>query len=127
MAGVLAIAACGNDAPQNPELLRGGEFTTEMNGVTVTLKFDPNDTNVYGRVVNSYRGTYNATGNKITFSPFASTMMMGPADAMNVERDYFDFMTKTKSYRLKDNSLTIKGTDGREIVFQKLDIEPTEK
>ena len=122
-AGVLALGACDSTKPQNPEMLKGGEFATEMNGVNITLNFDPQNTRVYGKIVNSYNGGYEADGNKIKFTPFASTMMMGPENAMKVEQSYFVFMNTADTYELKDKTLRIKNTDGQEIVFRKMNTD----
>lgn len=122
LAGVLALAACGDNTP-NPEMLKGANFVATGNGTDITLSFDANEMRVNGQVVNLYNGTYTAEGNQIKFSPFASTMMMGPMDAMQTEQDYFQFMTTVETYDLTDGRLTLKNADGKEIVFQQ--VEPT--
>ena len=123
MAGVLALAACGDNTP-NPEMLKGANFIAAGAGADITLSFDANEMRVNGQVVNLYNGTYEANGNQIKFSPFASTMMMGPMDAMQTEQDYFQFMTTVETYDLTDGRLTLKNAEGKEIVFQQ--VEPTE-
>ena len=123
IAGVLALAACGDNTP-NPEMLKGMNFISAGAGADITLSFDANEMRVNGQVVNLYNGSYEANGNQIKFSPFASTMMMGPMDAMQTEQDYFQFMTTVETYELADGRLTLKNADGKEIVFQQ--IEPTQ-
>ena len=76
LAGVLALAACGDNTP-NPELLKGANFIASGAGTDITLSFDANEMRVNGQVVNLYNGSYEVNGNQIKFSPFASTMMMG--------------------------------------------------
>lgn len=120
---VLALTACGKGPEQNPEMLKGGQFITEMNGVNITLNFDPTDMRVYGKIVNNYNGAYQASGDKIEFGPFASTMMMGPEAAMKVEQNYFVFMDSAQTYELKDNTLSIKNANGQKITFKKLDTQ----
>ena len=124
LAGVLALTACGDGTP-NPELLKGANFVAAGNDVDITLNFDANEMRVNGQVVNLYNGSYQVDGDKITFSPFASTMMMGPMEAMQTEQDYFQFMTTVESYDLKDGRLTLKNADGKEIVFQQVE-QPAE-
>ena len=120
MAGVLALAACGDNTP-NPEMLKGANFIAAGTGTDITLSFDANEMRVNGQVVNLYNGTYEVNGDKIKFGPFASTMMMGPMDAMQTEQDYFQFMATVESYDLTDGRLTLKNADGKEIVFQQVE------
>lgn len=124
-AGVLALAACGDNAP-NPELLKGANFVSAADGTDIVLSFDANEMKVNGRVVNLYNGTYTVDGAKITFGPMASTMMMGPAAAMQTEQEYFQFLTTVNSYDLQDGRLTLKNADGKEIVFQQVEVEQAE-
>lgn len=120
MAGFLALAACGDNTP-NPEMLKGANFIAAGTGTDITLSFDANEMRVNGQVVNLYNGTYEVNGDKIKFGPFASTMMMGPMDAMQTEQDYFQFMATVESYDLTDGRLTLKNADGKEIVFQQVE------
>lgn len=120
VAGVLALAACGDNTP-NPEMLKGANFIAAGTGTDITLSFDANEMRVNGQVVNLYNGSYEVNGDQIKFSPFASTMMMGPMDAMQTEQDYFQFMATVESYDLTDGRLTLKNADGKEIVFQQIE------
>jgi len=126
LSGVLALAACGDGAP-NPEMLKGANFVSAAEGTDITLSFDANEMRVNGRVVNLYNGTYEVNGNHISFSPFASTMMMGPMDAMQTEQEYFQFMPTVETYDLRDGRLTLKNADGTEIVFQQVENLPTDE
>ena len=64
MAGVLALAACGDNTP-NPEMLKGANFIAAGTGTDITLSFDANEMRVNGQVVNLYNGTYEVNGDKI--------------------------------------------------------------
>ena len=125
LAGVLALAACGDNTP-NPEQLKGANFIASGAGTDITLSFDANEMRVNGQVVNLYNGSYEVNGNQIKFSPFASTMMMGPMDAMQTEQDYFQFMTTVETYDLNDGRLVLKNADGKEIVFQQVEAPTAE-
>ena len=125
LAGILALAACGDNTP-NPELLKGANFIASGAGTDITLSFDANEMRVNGQVVNLYNGSYEVNGNQIKFSPFASTMMMGPMDAMQTEQDYFQFMTTVETYDLNDGRLVLKNADGKEIVFQQVEAPTAE-
>ena len=120
----LALAACGNKDTQNPELLKGANFVSAQPGVDITLSFAPDEMRVNGRVVNLYNGAYTADGNTIKFDGFASTMMMGEADAMETEAEYFQFMPTVETYELSDGKLTLTAADGKEIVFIQVDEIP---
>ena len=119
----LALAACGN-SDQNPEVLKGLNFVSAQPGVDITLSFDPNEMRVYGGVVNRYNGAYTADGDEIKFDGFASTMMMGAPDAMEIETEYFQFMPTVETYEYSDGKLTLVGADGKEIVFVQVEENP---
>lgn len=123
---ILALTACGDNA-QDPEKLKGANFVATATGTNITLSFDENEPRVYGQVVNLYNGTYTAEGNKISFGPLASTMMMGPMDAMQAEQDYLQFMETVETYDLSGSRLILKNANGKEIIFEKVDRLPTEE
>ena len=79
---------------------------------------------VYGGVVNRYNGGYTADGNNIKFEGFASTMMMGDTEAIETEREYFEFMPMVETYELDDGKLTLIATDGKEIIFTQVESLP---
>ncbi len=126
LAGVLALAACGDSTP-NPEMLKGANFVADATGTDITLSFAADQMRVNGQVVNLYNGEYTVNGDKISFGPIASTMMMGPQDAMQTEQDYFKFLSTVDCYDLKDGRLTLKNADGKEIVFQQVEVLPSDE
>ena len=115
----LALSACGDNS-QNPEILKGANFVSAQPGVDITLSFDPNEMRVYGGVVNRYNGTYTVDGDNIKFEGFASTMMMGEPEAMEIEQEYFQFMPTVERYELTDGKLTLVAGDGKEIIFTQI-------
>lgn len=124
-ASILTLAAC-SQPEQNPEMLKGANFVSKANGADITLTFAPEEMRVYGQVVNMYNGSYQAEGNQIKFTPFASTMMMGPMDAMQTEQEYFQFMATVETYELDGGRLTLKNADGKEIVFEQVEVAQPE-
>ena len=126
LASILALTACSDSTP-NPEALKGANFVSAASGADIVLSFDAEEMRVNGKVVNLYNGSYTAEGDKITFSPFASTMMMGPQEAMQTEQDYFQFMPTVESYELSDGRLTLKNAEGKEIVFQQVEELPADE
>ena len=115
----VALAAC--DYSADPAALRGANFVAPGNETNITLIFDADAPRIYGQVVNLYNGTYTARGNEISFGPFASTMMMGPAAAMETEQEYFQFMSMVTGYDYRDGNLTLKTSDGRTMTFTQVD------
>lgn len=123
--GLLGLCACEKAQP-NPEMLKGANFVATAEADTqITLSFAKDEMRVNGQIVNLYNGSYEAEGDKIKFSPFASTMMMGPQEAMAVEQEYFQFMPTVESYSLKDGVLTLKNAEGKELVFEQVVAEET--
>lgn len=116
----LALAACG-DGGQNPAELRGAAFIANGDGTDITLSFDENEMRFYGQVVNLYNGDYTAAGNHIKFDQGATTLMMGPANEMATERDYFQFLTKVNKYDLNNGTLTLIAKDGQTMTFKQVD------
>lgn len=123
--GLLGLCACEKVQP-NPEMLKGANFVATAEADTqITLSFAKDEMRVNGQIVNLYNGSYEVEGDKIKFSPFASTMMMGPQEAMAVEQEYFQFMPTVESYSLKDGVLTLKNAEGKELVFEQVVAEET--
>ena len=121
-ASLLCLAAC-DSATSNPAELKGKSFATESAGTPITIVFDGAETRVNGRVVNLYNGAYEVSGNQIKFGPLATTMMMGPSGAMAAEQDYFQFLDTVDKYELTGERLVLKGANGREIVFQQVELD----
>ncbi|MCL2331197.1 MAG: META domain-containing protein [Proteobacteria bacterium] len=137
---VAALTACAGTgdsaapaASQNPlasarpatgiAALRGAKFETVKNGTKITLSFDDQKDRIYGKVVNNYNSPFTADGNRITFKPMLSTMMMGlNAAAMQAESDYFKFITDggAKTFSLSGNMLTLTNAAGQSMKFKKV-------
>ncbi|MBD5391544.1 META domain-containing protein [bacterium] len=122
--GLAALAACGNG--EETVSLAGKKFVSSQPDTTITMAFDENEMRVYGRVVNMYNGPYSIDGHNIKFGNIASTMMMGPAAAMDTEREYFQFLSTATKYDITDGRLTLTNDGGKEIVFQQVDELPTD-
>lgn len=120
---VAALAACDNNADMAASL-RGNNYMANTDGVNIALAFDPDNNTVHGQVVNLYNGPYVIDGNKIKFGNLATTMMMGPMPAMNVEQAFLQFMNTADTYEIQDSKLIIRNSDGQEIVFDQVDVIP---
>lgn len=101
--------------------LNGNKYVNDSNnGVEISLSFAKDENRMFGEVVNNYFATYTVDGNKLVFNGIGSTMMMGPEDAMKVERDYFNFMNETPiEYSVNGDTLTLKNNKGETFVFKK--------
>ena len=108
------------------EKLNGNKYINKSDdNVQISLSFAENEDRLFGKVVNNYFTTYKTDGNKINYNGIASTMMMGPENAMKVEQQYFEFMNgKPLEYEVKDNQLILKNTNGKTLIFDKVDVIP---
>ena len=62
--------------------------------------------------VNSFNGTYELSGNNISFSPLASTKMAGPPEAMEQETRFLTAFGAAALVEVVDGELTVSDTDG---------------
>lgn len=113
----LGLTACAKS-----ENIKGNEYVMldAPNGAEITLMFSDTDNRASGKVVNRYFGTYTIDGNKLTFGPMASTMMMGPEPLMQAEYQYLQDLPKTVSYEATSNGLTLNLSDNRQLKFKKI-------
>ena len=114
--------ALGLTACTKSENIKGNEYVMldAPNGAEITLMFSDTDNRASGKVVNRYFGTYTIDGNKLTFGPMASTMMMGPEPLMQAEYQYLQDLPKTVSYEATSNGLTLNLSDNRQLKFKKV-------
>ena len=116
------IMALGLTACTKSENIEGNEYVMldAPNGAEITLMFSDTDNRASGKVVNRYFGTYTIDGNKLTFGPMASTMMMGPRDLMEAEQNYLKELPKVKTFKLEGNKLKLYTEDDKELVFDEM-------
>jgi heat shock protein HslJ len=79
----------------------------------ISLQFT-NEGNVTGNSgCNSYSGTYTMSGNSITISGFAVTMMYcGEPGVMTLEQTYLTVLPMMKVYKISGNQLTLSDGTG---------------
>jgi uncharacterized lipoprotein YbaY/heat shock protein HslJ len=114
------LKGCGG----NPaELLQGAEWIVDsLNGVTIpagsrgTIRFGPNSA-VSGRsFCNMYTGTYTLTGENLTISLGASTLMACLPDAGNQEKLFTDLLSNVRRFEITaDGALVLHTSDQRTI------------
>ncbi len=117
MALVLFVAACSG--PKGDEFKVGSYKLAEpANDTPVVLNFF-DDGRFSGKIVNNMMGNYTLKADSgIVFSPVATTMMMGPQKAMQVEQNFLQTLPKVTTYQMDGNSLVLITDDGTKMVFE---------
>ena len=114
---LLFLAACGADDAQKLKL-GSYKLTDSLNNVPTIVTF-AEDGRFNGKVVNNMMGSYTlGENNSITFSPIATTMMMGPQEAMEAEQNFLQILPKIKSYKMQGNYLVLVTDNGGELIFE---------
>ena len=108
---IIMLSAC-----QETPSLQGKTFALDTNK-NFTIAFDSKEDAFYGKAVNNYFGTYKLDKNNISLNLGGSTMMMGPREEMEQEQEYFQKLSKVKTYSLKNKTLELNG-DNIIIKFQ---------
>lgn len=118
----LGLTACGK--PATP---KGNDYqlTNAPENADITLAFSGDDNRYFGKVVNRYFGTYTIEGDKLTFGPTASTMMMGPENLMKAEQQYLGNLATVQSFKINGDQLTLTLSDNNTLVFKKIGVAPT--
>ena len=98
---LLLLGACSTGAEENAGFVgKNYQMQDAWNNTVITLGFAADEPRFYGSVVNNYFGNYQTDGNKITFGDAGSTMMMGPREEMEAERNYLQVLPQISSYRM---------------------------
>ncbi len=66
--------------------------------------------------VNTYSGSYKASGSSLTVGRIATTLMAGPQELMELERAYVADLEKARSYTAGGETLTLFDNDGNELL-----------
>ena len=118
MFAVILLSACSSDDAS----LKGKEYKMKdaVNNAEITLGFDANENRYFGRVINNYFGQYTIEGETIKFGPAGATMMAGPQNLMEAESQYLTTLPNVNSFVLDGKVLTLKTSDGKELVFEEI-------
>lgn len=108
----LALTACN----ETEETIVGKTYTL-LPEKAITITFDAKENRFYGKAVNNYFGEYKLDKNNITLMLQGSTMMAAPEEEMKKEMDYFQNMSKIKTYTLSGKALELKG-DGVTLKYE---------
>ncbi len=116
LAIALFLAACGSEQ----ETLKPGSYklVDSLNNVPTILNLGE-DGRFSGKIINNMMGNYELTGKSgIKFSQAATTMMMGPEEAMESEQNFLQILPKIKSYKMQGKYLVLITDNGGELVFE---------
>ena len=92
--------------------------TTVSEGIDITAIFE--DGNISGSSgCNSYSGSYQVDGSKISFGPLAGTLMacMDPPEVMEMEQMYQEWLMDAQTFELSPDQLMIFRSDGEALTF----------
>ena len=118
---LLLLGACSTGAEENAGFVgKNYQMQDAWNNTVITLGFAADEPRFYGSVVNNYFGNYQTDGNKITFGDAGSTMMMGPREEMEAERNYLQVLPQISSYRMDGTDLILSASDGKEYRFKEI-------
>lgn len=78
-------------------------------GLEISLGFDGSSNDFHGQAINNYFGSYSLNGSKIRFSLAGSTMMSGPREQMQAEREYFINLDQMDTITVEGNQLQLQG------------------
>ena len=112
----LFLFGCSENKP-----IFSGEYQLQNypEGAEITLSFENYDF-AGSSGVNRYFGSFVHTETDIKFNNIGMTMMMGPKDAMETEQKYLRTLEDVRNYTYKDGILTLKNSNGLELVFKKI-------
>ncbi len=118
-----AAAMTALSCAQTPDL--SGEWkVVTINGVEIEapetedevapfINFDAESGRIHGNTgVNLVNGTYELSGNDLTFGTLATTMMAGPEPKAQTEQEFLAAVNEVKSAKVKAGVLTLYDADG---------------
>jgi heat shock protein HslJ len=122
------LPACGggdgggsSSASQDPAALEGQSWILTQylapDGTTQIVESGVNAEFVSGKVsgssgCNTYNGSYEATGNTITFGAIATTQMACAPDKMATEAQYLKLLGEATTYEISGRSMSMSNADG---------------
>ena len=111
----ILLTACQSKCIQ----VKGMAYQGKLQETPVLLAFDKTNNHYFGKVVNNYFGTYTQDENSISFLPGGSTMMMGPAQDMIQEQEWFQILGQVTNIETTENKLILKLQNGQTIALEK--------
>lgn len=122
---VMVLTACSSNETSVGDPLSGTSWelvyyrkSRVIEGVAVTATFEGGQ--VKGSSgCNSYSGSYQVEGGKISFSPLMSTLMAcpDPDGVMDQEAMFLAWLQDAQTYQIQDDQLMIFRSDGEALTF----------
>ncbi len=103
-----------------------GDLQAVLEGTEITTSFNGAEGQVTGSAgCNSYFASYEASGNKLSFSDIAQTEMycIAPGGVMEQEQEYLALLLDTATFQVEDSQLTISSSDGQVLIFGAEEVE----
>ncbi len=95
-----------------------GESAPVDSVVDATSQFTLSEGTVTGDGgVNTFNGTYELSGNDITFSPLATTKMAGPPEHMEQEMRFFEALESAAHVEVRNEKLTLSDADNNVLML----------
>ncbi|HET7235493.1 MAG TPA: META domain-containing protein [Actinomycetota bacterium] len=126
----ILLVACGGDDDggsdeQDPANLEGKSWVltqmldaqgdTQIVDIGVNAEFDGSSiSGVSG--CNRYNGSYEATGDQISFGPIGGTQMACEPDVMAIEARYLELLGGVASYRVEGRSMSMNDAEGTPVL-----------
>ena len=111
----ILLTACQSKCVQ----IKGMAYQGKLNETPILIAFDKTNNHYFGKVVNNYFGTYTQDEDAISFLPGGSTMMMGPAQDMVQEQEWFKLLGQVTHIETTNNGLILKLQNGQTITLEK--------
>jgi len=115
----LLLASCGGDVSDS---FKTGNYklVDAAYQTPIMVRFAP-DGQFSGKIVNNMMGKYKlGSNNNISFEPIATTMMMGPDNAMKEEQSFLQILPLVKSYKIEQGNLILQTSDNQTLIFEPL-------
>lgn len=125
---LLCLTACDGELKMSD--LAGKWQLTSMNGqpaptdirggLGVTLEIQEDGKFAGQSPINRYFGQINTQDKTFKTGPVGMTMMAGPPELMDAERDYFTVINDVRSVDIEGGQLILTGPDGKQLVFERV-------
>jgi heat shock protein HslJ len=97
-------------------IVSGDSVSSVPDGVQATLVLDADGTASGSGGCNTFHGSYQTSGNELTFGPLASTRKACADDVMSVEQSYLAALQHASSYTIAGNALTVDDSSGNPVL-----------
>ena len=97
-------------------IVSGSTVSSVPDGVEATLMLESGGSASGSGGCNTFQGTYQTSGNELTFGPLASTKKACADDVMSVEQSYLAALQNAASYTIAGHALTIDDSSANPVL-----------